>query len=550
LQGETCPCRHCGHCADDVHSVPRIPQRWEEIAAIFSREAVLKGSFDWYVESTKAKNGTAEVDDAFLKEIEAWRDLLARTIALRNPKLSQRELNFSVQRTIDRMIFLRICEDRWIETYGALMALLNGEHVYRRLCEMFHRADEKYNSGLFHFRKEKDRLEEPDELTLGLDIDDKPEVRKAGGVYYTKMYIVDYIVKNTVGKLLEENPPPPRRGARGEVSKAINPKQVSTHRILDPACASGSFLIGAYQHLLDWHRDWYVNDGPEKWARGRSPALYQVGENDWRLTTAERKRILLNNIYGVDIDPQDVEVTKLSLLLKVLEGENEQTISRQLRMFHERALPDLGSNIKCGNSLIGPDFYEGKQLSLTDEEERLRINVFDWRKEFKEIMDAGGFDAVIGNPPYGAQYTKSEAIYFNQKYIVSKGTKDVYAFFIEKVLALLAEKGRFSFIVPSAWLGGPDYRTLRDLLLESRIDRVVLLPFDVFKDAYIDTTVFVLSNEKAREYELGTYVFGKKEKLMEIVLTEDDYFHVNAASWKEHDDKKFVLNPHSLSIMR
>ena len=82
----------------------------------------------------------------------------------------------------------------------------------------------------------------------------------------------------------------------------------------------------------------------------------------WRLTTAERKRILLNNIYGVDIDSQAVEVTKLSLLLKVLEGENEETINQQLKMFHERALPDLGSNIKCGNSLIGPDFFEGQLI--------------------------------------------------------------------------------------------------------------------------------------------------------------------------------------------
>lgn len=171
---------------------------------------------------------------------------------------------------------------------------------------------------------------------------------------------------------------------------------------IDPACGSGSFLLGAYQYLLDWHRDWYVANDPEKWATGRSPTLYQVADSNpqylaeaeksplgsgprggfqnpklvldsdlsptqrgdlgskignWRLTTAERRRILLNNIYGVDIDPQAVEVTKLSLLLKVLEGESEQTIVKQLKLFHERALPDLGNNIKCGNSLIGTDFY-------------------------------------------------------------------------------------------------------------------------------------------------------------------------------------------------
>ena len=103
----------------------------------------------------------------------------------------------------------------------------------------------------------------------------------------------------------------------------------------------------------------------------------------------------------MDIDPQAVEVTKLSLLLKVLEGESEQTLATQLRFYHERALPDLGHNIKCGNSLIGPDFYDQQELSFLDEEVRYRINVFNWKTEFSEIMKDGGFDAVIGNPALG-----------------------------------------------------------------------------------------------------------------------------------------------------
>jgi len=261
--------------------------RWDEIASIFSREAILKGSFDKYVESSKKKRGTAEVDDAFLKEIENWRDLFARNIALRNPSLSTRELNFAVQRTVDRIIFLRICEDRGIESYGQLRGLQNGTRAYERLCQIFRRADERYNSGLFHFSVEKKRPDPPDDLTLNLTIDDKvlkeifkglyypespfefsvlpadilghiyeqflgkvirltpghhakvedkPEVKKAGGVYYTPTYIVDYIVKNTVGKLLEGN----------------TPTKVAKIRVLDPACGSGSFLLGAYQYLLDW----------------------------------------------------------------------------------------------------------------------------------------------------------------------------------------------------------------------------------------------------------------------------------------------------------
>src|SRR5581483_10948729 len=129
--------------------------RWDEIAAIFSREAILKGAFDRYAEDNRAKRGTAEVDAAFLKEIETWRDALARNLALRNPLLRSRDLNFAVQITIDRIIFLRICEDRGIEPMGRLQSLLNGGNVYARLCTLFRQADDRYNSGLFHFRIEK-----------------------------------------------------------------------------------------------------------------------------------------------------------------------------------------------------------------------------------------------------------------------------------------------------------------------------------------------------------------------------------------------------------
>ncbi len=159
-------------------------EKWDEIAAIFSKDSVLKGSFDKYASTSKGKRGTTEVDSAFLQEIEGWRDVLARNIALRNANLSQRELNFAVQQTIDRIIFLRICEDRGIEPYGKLMALQNGVRVYDRLREMFRDADDRYNSGLFHFKREKARPETPDELTLTLEIDDKPLKEIFKNLYY------------------------------------------------------------------------------------------------------------------------------------------------------------------------------------------------------------------------------------------------------------------------------------------------------------------------------------------------------------------------------
>ncbi|MCF8128093.1 MAG: N-6 DNA methylase [Deltaproteobacteria bacterium] len=279
-------------------------------------------------------------------------------------------------------------------------------------------------------------------------IEEKPEVRKAGGVFYTPVYIVDYIVKSTVGKLLEGKKP----GSRGGVSQL---------RILDPACGSGSFLIGAYQYLLDWHRDEYVKE-PEKWARGKNPSIYQSQKGEWHLTTDERKRILLNNIYGVDVDDQAVQITRLSLLLKVLEGEDEQSIGKQLKMFQERVLPDLSKNIKCGNSLIGPDYYSGGQLSMFDDEAVYRINAFDWETEFDDIISRGGFDAVIGNPPYVRQEGLSAfKPYFQKNYSVYNGVADLYVYFIEKGFSLLKEKGLFSYIVANKWLRANYGKSLR-----------------------------------------------------------------------------------------
>ncbi len=516
--------------------------KWDEIVSVFSREAVLKGSFDKYAESSKLKKGTATVDDAFLTEIEDWRDMLAKNIALRNADLTTRELNFAVQRTIDRIVFLRICEDRGIEEYGKLQTQLNGTNVYKRLVQLFSQADDRYNSGLFHFQREKERHEEPDKLTPNISIDDKPlkdiinrlyypespyefsvlsadilgqvyeqflgkvirltaghqakveekpEVRKAGGVYYTPKYIVDYIVKNTVGKLVEDK----------------KPKEVEKLTILDPACGSGSFLLGAYQYLLDWHLKWYIENEPDKWAKVKQPSIYQGPSPDpntqnWNLTTSEKKRILLNNIYGVDIDSQAVEVTKLSLLLKVLEGENNQSLANQLRMFHERALPDLGDNIKCGNSLVGPDYYQ--QQTMLDDEERYRVNVFDWEKEFSEITKTGGFDAVIGNPPYVRQESLSEfKDYFKTHYEAFDGTADLYAYMMERSVKLLREGGRFSFIVSSSFLrttyGEPLRRMLKKHAAVLRIVDFGGLPvFANAKDTYVCIPLLTKGKQPAR----------------------------------------------------
>ncbi len=607
---------------------------WDEIAALFSREAVLGGSLERYIESKKKARGTITVDEAFLREIDSWREILAKNIHRNNPDLTVRELNSSVQNTIDRIVFLRICEDRGIERFGQLKDRLTGETtIYTRLIELFRQADEKYNSGLFHFKEESGRGE-PDRLTPSLKIDDvvlsemieklyppespyrfsvipaeilghvyeqflgkvislgedggveveyKPEVRKAGGVYYTPTYIVEYIVEKTVGKLLAGQ----------------TPTTVSELRILDPACGSGSFLIGAYQRLLDWHLEWYTSHlvphlaagkaessrevqallppgGPagagavgnaagaaKRRGRGRprkssaaaSPCaangqragsfpIFQAAGGEWRLATAERKRILLNNICGVDIDLQAVEVTKLSLQLKVLEGENQETLSQQLTLFKERALPDLGENIKCGNSLIDPDFYDG-QTSLFDEEEMYRVNAFDWEAEFPEIMGRGGFDAVIGNPPYITISGKQNShVSFDVKnyaiarYKSAEYKVNYFSLFIEKGIKLLSDGSRLGFIVPRAFMDNNYFKKLRKIILDScYLDTLVEIRDSVFNGAETGgNVILVLIKSNCDETYSSNITNG-------AVVDDVHFFSTDSQAYVKMEQKHFREQP-------
>ena len=206
------------------------------------------------------------------------------------------------------------------------------------------------------------------------------------------------------------------------------------------------------------------------------------------MTTSKKKEILLNNIHGVDIDPQAVEVTKLSLLLKVLEGESQETIGSQLGMFKERVLPDLGRNIKCGNSLIGSDYYQGHQLTmLIDEEERYRVNAFDWKTEFPQVFIQGGFDVVVGNPPYVRPHNlEPEAKeYFWRTYKTFVKKADLYSCFMEKSVSLLKPNGIFSYIVSNGWLRLDSFEELRKLLLS----KTSLTTIIEFEDMVFDATV-------------------------------------------------------------
>lgn len=508
-------------------------EKWDEIYNIFSKEAVQKGKFDKFANDINTnKKGTSRVDDEFLKEIEQWRLLLARNIALRNPELTIDELNLAVQLTIDRIIFLRIAEDRGIEPEERLLKLLNKENIYKEFTKICTEADKKYNSGLFHFQKEgKDDLT-VDTYTLKLKIDnkifkeifrnlyypnspydfsiisteilgkiyeqflgkiirltpshqakveDKPEVKKAGGVYYTPQYIVDYIVENTLGEKIKDK----------------TPNQISKLRVIDPACGSGSFLIRAYQYLLDYHLNYYSNlDKPPK------DTIYSDKNGTKHLTIREKKRILKNNIYGVDIDTSAVEVTKLSLLLKVLEDQNKDYVEQQQTLFHDRALPNLSNNIKNGNSLIESDILEQQKLIM---EEIKQIKPFDYEEEFPEVFEQGGFDIVVGNPPYVRTQVmgKITTEYSKINYITSsKGNFDIYVMFVEKAINILNNEGVMGYILPHKFFTAKYGMLLRKLIAEKQNLKKVIHFGDqqVFDNATTYTCLLFLNKHKNKKF--------------------------------------------------
>ncbi len=548
--------------------------QWDELESRFSREAVANGALREWVEGKRVR-GLFSVDQAFLREMESWREILAREIALHNRDLSQRQLNLLVQRAIDRIVFLRIAEDRDIEAYGRLRsAAADGKQVYEELKILFNEADDKYNSGLFHFGKEA-RASEPDRDSLNIHIpdealrriinslyfpfsayefsvlpadilgqvyeqflgkvielssggavrvDEKPEVRKAGGVYYTPAYIVDYIVENTVGALLKDK----------------TPEDAEKLRILDPACGSGSFLTGAYQYLLDWHLDYY-RERPRQY-RNRTRQIAGAG---MILSTAEKRRILLNNIYGVDLDQNAVEVSKLSLLLKMLEKESDAA-GAQTIMFSAggRILPDLSGNIKWGNSLIGSDFYRGEQLALFDQEALYKVKPFDWDSAdgFGEIMAAGGFDAVIGNPPYvilGTDVISEEQIEYLRQYDVAQYKTDLYHLFFERGIRILKADGILSLITPNPWLTQKFTNQLREFIIKNtRIVELVVFDHLVFNDANVYTSIILLQKQtENRTHQLRVKNPENATTLEALIETPSSY--VGQYTWLQSESYVF-----------
>jgi len=535
-------------------------QLFDFIRDTFSKDAILKGSFDKYIEENKNKRGTLEVDAEILALVEEWRIELAKNIAKNNSNLlSIYDINTVVQRIIDRVMFIRIAEDKGIEEANLLLSVSKDQHVYKKLVLIFAKANAKYNSGLFARVDWIDMVDIDDKVlsniivnlyypecpyefsvlpieilgsiyerflgktikfrtikgdTRTVIIEEKPEVKKAGGVYYTPQYIVDYIVQNTVGEKIKDK----------------TPQEISGVRICDPACGSGSFLVGAYQYLLDYHLNYYTQTKNVKVAL-KEGKIYETAFRYYNLTVAEKQRILGNNIFGVDIDGQAVEVTKLSLYLKLLENESGESIGELFKYSDMTLFLSLEDNIKCGNSLVGTDFYAQTELELTDDN-RIKVNCFDWEKEFPSIFKTGGFDAVIGNPPYFNIQTLGAgseiAAYIQRKYAdIWQDKSDILFYFLAKAMRI--SKGNIGFILSNAFLFSDKAQRLRnEIVNDGRLAQIVNFEqFQVFVGANITTGIFIFhykhSGVQSAVLKNKTY---NVEEVRKYINDKANYFNV------------------------
>ncbi len=576
---------------------------------LFAHDKVKDGSIEQLLEKLPKKStGKGKVrqqwlikpdrsralDTDFLNFLDEARRELASDLLRHNDRedlLDGTKLNEAVQRILDRILFLRICEDRDIDTGALLQSIVEtwrkhygkeeeGRRAYQRPLEMreppreddltndirapkdslwrmvvrhFRALDRRpsshvpfFNGNLFklHFIEtlivgdewlagfiaDLSDEESPYLFNLipveilgsvyerflgkvvrpqgrGVTIEEKPEVRKAGGVYYTPRYIVDYIVEQTVGKLLDD--------IFQQGGNAVLPnlkefeKRAHALRLLDPACGSGSFLIRAFERVCEHWQSLLTVDLPKgdannislkadraAWEKKHRPLCWVDAETgDVHLTVHLKQQILTRNIYGVDLDAAAVEVTQLSLYLKMLENENRTTLERERELFAEAValLPPLENNIKCGNSLIASDF------SMMPED-LVRVHAFDWPVQFAPIMKAGGFDAVIGNPPYvllGPEMFDEQTIEYLRRFEVAQYKVDLFHLFIQKGISLTCEGGLFGMIVPNTWLTLQFTDRLRRYIVENAaISEVVMFDHLVFEDANVFTALLFVEKRQ------------------------------------------------------
>ncbi len=521
------------------------PEKFKKIYYLFSRDEVEKSSLEKYSESLPKAKGAAvqrglfpttqiAIDDDFLIYIDGVRETLAKAFRKNDKELNNEQLTEAVQRTIDRLVFIRFLEDKRIEGEYYISEFGNKGNAWREFINLCREFNDIYNGIVFkeHLIDKQDfngpegnefskicedisHLNSPYDFNYipihilgsiyerflgkivkiqgkGVMVEEKPEVRKAGGVYYTPKYIVDYIVNNTVGVLIKDK----------------TPEEISKMHFADIACGSGSFLIAIYDVLLNYHTKYYQEN--KKQAK-KDGCIEIDGINT--LNINQKRQILLNNIYGVDIDSQAIEVTQLSLALKMLEDETTLSVRQMELHYHKKVLPDLRQNIICGNSLIGTDILQENKLWP---EEELKLNPMDFEKRFPEIMRNGGFDAIVGNPPYvrSKLLESTERNYFVDKYNSAVGTFDLYSIFLEKSFNLLKSNGLVAFINPNKYFYSDYGEGIRGIITEnySIVEIIDFHEFQVFDGITTYTTINVFSKNKKNSEFIYVKIRDNKTK--------------------------------------
>lgn len=559
-------------------------ENWDLIKSLLSFESVSAGNLKVLEASRSSRTGKDKIDKVFLKDLEAARETLASHLAELNPRLTDENLLTVVQLTLDRIVFFRICEDRGIEPFGALREAAESEDVRTALDYLYKLADARYNSGLFHFDEEPGRPA-PDLLSTSVKIENdvladiilrfyppnspyafsvmpieimgrayesflskrivrhrglvtlelKPEYRKAGGVFYTPEWLSKAVVERTLEPILNGRTPESLVRHKGE------------YRVLDPSCGSGSFLVAAYNYLLDWYLNSYLTD-ESKWMKTRPPRLEKNQSGELVLSLIERKRILLEHIFGVDLDPQAVEIAKLSLLVKVLEDQVGAGLDEQFAVFKDRLLPDLDMNIKCGNSLISPDALTDLEIIHSADSRHVDLRPFDWRGEFGRL-----FRVIVGNPPWlmaGYEIEPLALSYLKSTYASYTGKADLYYLFLERCLDLVAEDGRVSLVVPNKMFTTRAGKGIRKVLSDkSWVEEIIDFQTEqIFEKATNYTQVLILSPPKEPR---ATVKYTRSLKQFE---SQQDWLlqskQLNELRWDTNSPQATALWDHIRSISR
>jgi type I restriction-modification system DNA methylase subunit len=475
--------------------------------------------------------------------LDQWRLLVATDLCKNEKAIKEEQLNFIVQKIIEGLLFFRVAESRGIEPNGTLKKIVNKGVFSNNLYTHLLKADLHYNSALFSFPNNKlnpkwvigndvlsaviGQLYELESFTgcatlpieilsvayehflgnpLKIDSFHIPSIqnrlgfKKAAGVYYTPNYIVEYIVNQTVGEVLNGKSP-------GEVSKV---------KIVDPSCGSGNFLLGAYAYLLNWHKDYYTNHNKKV-----SREVTQLTP-EGNLTPVEKKRILITHIYGVDMDENAVGVTKLSLLLKCFEAETPATLTDKKDQLSNGILPTLKSNFKVGNSLLDEDFPGPHGATKP----------FNWRKEFPSVFAEGGFDVVLGNPPYGAELSRDVQSYYLKKYAV--GNTDTAALFMIHAKCLLKEGGYNGYIIPKSFTYASNWQKTRKELLGDI--KIIVDCSKVWPKVKLEMSIYIsVKNLDSAGFKS---CIREGQRIVEIgtiskLLCSDFHFIINGVSDKE-----------------